>query len=201
MGHSRPRPKHLAKKLLLIRLNLGVSQAELVRRLAVQDFIHYTNISKFELDKNEPPLVILLAYARVAGISTDTLIDDSVELSFPDNPITPQQLLETRIDRSRTVVVPRQQPQRPMAEKLLKIRKWLKLTQPEIVERLRLPIDHTLISMYEHNRRQPAVNVLLAYARLAGIPLEQIVDDALELNLSNDPPFTSTATAKTYPSD
>ena len=201
MGHSRPRPKHLAKKLLLIRLNLGVSQAELVRRLAVQDFIHYTNISKFELDKNEPPLVILLAYARVAGISTDTLIDDSVELSFPDNPITPQQLLETRIDRSRTVVVPRQQPQRPMAEKLLKIRKWLKLTQPEIVERLCLPIDHTLISMYEHNRRQPAVNVLLAYARLAGIPLEQIVDDALELNLSNDPPFTSTATAKTYPSD
>src|SRR5689334_24060391 len=30
--------------------------------LAVQ--IHYTNISKYELDKNEPPLHILLAYAR-----------------------------------------------------------------------------------------------------------------------------------------
>lgn len=193
MGHSRPRPKHLAAKLLLIRLNLGVSQGELVRQLGVQALIDHTTISKYELDKNEPPLIILLAYAKVAGISTDTLIDDSVELSFPDNPITPQ-LLEARIDRSRTVAVPRQQPQPPMAEKLLKIRKWLKLTQPEIVERLCLPIDHTLISMYEHNRRQPAVNVLLAYARLAEIPLEQIVDDALELNLSHDPPFTSTAT-------
>ncbi len=189
MGHSRPRPKHLATKLLQIRLSLGVSQAEMVRRLAVQDFIHYTNISKYELDKNEPPLVILLAYARAAGISTDTLIDDSVQLAFPDNLPTPQQLLEAWIDTNRAVVFPRQQPQKPMAEKLFKIRKWLKLTQPEIVERLRIPIDHTLISMYEHNRRQPPVNVLLAYARLAGIPLEQIVDAALQLNLSNDSPF------------
>jgi hypothetical protein len=37
--------------------------------------------------------------------------------------------------------------------------------------------------MYEHNRRQPPLNVLLAYARIAGVPLEQIVDDNLELTL------------------
>ena len=30
MGHSRPRPKRLAKKLLQIRLTLGVSQGEMV---------------------------------------------------------------------------------------------------------------------------------------------------------------------------
>jgi hypothetical protein len=53
MGHSRPRPKHLAKKLLHIRLSLGVSQGEMVKQLGVQDLIHYTNISKYELDKNE----------------------------------------------------------------------------------------------------------------------------------------------------
>jgi transcriptional regulator with XRE-family HTH domain len=63
MGHSRPRPKHLAKKLLQIRRRLGLSQGEMVKRLGVQDLIHYTNISKYELDKNEPPLAILLAYA------------------------------------------------------------------------------------------------------------------------------------------
>jgi transcriptional regulator with XRE-family HTH domain len=58
----------------------------------------------------------------------------------------------------------------------------------EIVDRLRIRIDPTLISMYEHNRRQPPLNILLAYARIAGVPLEQIVDDELELHLSEDVP-------------
>jgi len=82
MGHSRPRPKHLAKKLLLIRRSLGMSQGELVKRLGVQDLIHYTTISKYELDKNEPPLAILLAYARLAGIPAEQIIDDEVELTI-----------------------------------------------------------------------------------------------------------------------
>jgi hypothetical protein len=38
-----------------------MSQGEMVKRLGVQDLIHYTNISKYELDKNKPPLAILLA--------------------------------------------------------------------------------------------------------------------------------------------
>jgi transcriptional regulator with XRE-family HTH domain len=80
MGHSRPRPKHLAKKLLLIRRSLGMSQGELVKRLGVQDLVHYTTISKYELDKNEPPLAILLAYARLAGIPVEQIIDDEVNL-------------------------------------------------------------------------------------------------------------------------
>ena len=82
MGHSRPRPKHLAKKLLQIRRSLGVSQGELVRQLGVQALIDHTTISKYELDKNEPPLVILLAYARLAGISAEQIIDDGLELTI-----------------------------------------------------------------------------------------------------------------------
>jgi transcriptional regulator with XRE-family HTH domain len=82
MGHLRPRPKHLAKKLLQIRLSLGVSQGEMVKRLGVQDLIHYTTISKYELDKNEPPLVILLAYARLVGIPVEQIIDDELELTI-----------------------------------------------------------------------------------------------------------------------
>ena len=81
MGHSRPRPKHLAKKLLQIRRNLGVSQGELVRQLGVQALIDHTTISKYELDKNEPPLAILLAYARLAGILVERIIDDELELT------------------------------------------------------------------------------------------------------------------------
>jgi transcriptional regulator with XRE-family HTH domain len=81
MGHSRPRPKHLAKKLLQIRRSLGVSQGEMVKRLGIQDLIDHTSISKYELDKNEPPLAILLAYARLAGIPVEQ-IDDEIELTI-----------------------------------------------------------------------------------------------------------------------
>jgi transcriptional regulator with XRE-family HTH domain len=80
VGHARPRPKHLAKKLLQIRLSLGMSQGELVKQLGVQDLIDHTTISKYELDKNEPPLAILLAYARLARIPVEQLIDDELEL-------------------------------------------------------------------------------------------------------------------------
>ena len=82
MGHSRPRPKHLATKLLQIRRSLGVSQGELVRQLGVQALIEHTTISKYELNKNEPPLVILLAYARLAGIPVERIIDDELELTI-----------------------------------------------------------------------------------------------------------------------
>jgi len=82
MGHSRPRPKHLAKKLLQIRRNLGISQGEMVQQLGVQDLIHYTTISKYELDKNEPSLAILLAYARLVGIPVEQIIDDELELTI-----------------------------------------------------------------------------------------------------------------------
>ena len=81
MGHSRPRPKHLAKKVLQIRRSLGVSQGEMVRRLGVQALIDNTTISKYELDKNEPPLAILLAYARLVKIPVEQIIDDEIELT------------------------------------------------------------------------------------------------------------------------
>ena len=82
MGHSRPRPKHLAKKLLQIRRSLRMSQGEMVRQLGVQNLIHYTNISKYELDKNEPPLAIVLAYARLVGIPFEQITDDEIELTI-----------------------------------------------------------------------------------------------------------------------
>jgi DNA-binding XRE family transcriptional regulator len=82
MGYSRPRPKYLAKKLLQIRRSLRMSQGEMVKQLGVQDLIHYTNISKYELDKNEPPLAIVLAYARLLGIPVEQIIDDEIELTI-----------------------------------------------------------------------------------------------------------------------
>ena len=80
MGHARRRPKRLAEKLLRIREALGLSQTEMLKRLGVGDEILYTRISDYELDKAEPTLMILLQYARVAGVSTDVLIDDEKDL-------------------------------------------------------------------------------------------------------------------------
>lgn len=80
MGNLRRRPKFLAEKLLQIRNSLGLSQAEMLRRLGVEDQIDYTTISKYELDKNEPPLDILLQYARVAAIHMEDLVDDELDL-------------------------------------------------------------------------------------------------------------------------
>ena len=80
MGSVRPRPKRLAEKLSRIRMALGLSQPEMLRRLGLEDQLDYTTISKYELDKNEPPLSILLSYARVAGVHMEDIVDDELDL-------------------------------------------------------------------------------------------------------------------------
>jgi len=80
MGNARPRPKRLAEKLRQIRLALGLSQTEMHRRLETDETILYTRISDYELDKNEPSLMTILAYARVAGVHMEDLVDDELDL-------------------------------------------------------------------------------------------------------------------------
>jgi transcriptional regulator with XRE-family HTH domain len=80
MGTSRQRSERLAEKLLQLRLALGLSQTEMLKRLDVEDMIVYNRISDYELGKREPPLPILLRYARAAGVCVDVLIDDETDL-------------------------------------------------------------------------------------------------------------------------
>ena len=80
MGHARRRPERLAEKLLKIRNTLGLSQTELHKSLGVEEDIPYTRISDYELGKNEPTLIVLLEYARVAGVHLETIVDDRLEL-------------------------------------------------------------------------------------------------------------------------
>jgi transcriptional regulator with XRE-family HTH domain len=79
MGHSRPRPKHLAAKLLQIRQRLGLSQPKLAKVLGVRE---YTDISKYERDINEAPLAVLLAYSRASGVSLEQIVDDELLLDL-----------------------------------------------------------------------------------------------------------------------
>ena len=77
---SRPKPERLAEKLRAIRLALGLSQPEMHRRLELEEEVEYTNISKYELGRNEPPVTTLLKYARIAGVHMEEIVDDELHL-------------------------------------------------------------------------------------------------------------------------
>jgi len=79
---SRHRPARLAEKLLHVRTALGLSQNELIGRLGLSDELTQARISAYERGVREPPLVVLLYYARAASVSVEALIDD--ELDLPD---------------------------------------------------------------------------------------------------------------------
>lgn len=77
----RAMPKKLGKKLLQIRMNLGMSQREIVKALKYHDTpLRASQISQYEQGQREPTMMLVLAYARLAGISTDVLIDDKIKL-------------------------------------------------------------------------------------------------------------------------
>lgn len=77
---ARQRPERLAEKLLQIRLGLDLSQTDMLRRLELEDVISYKKISDYERGEREPSLIILLQYARAAGVCVEVLIDDQLEL-------------------------------------------------------------------------------------------------------------------------
>lgn len=77
---SRPRPARLAEKLLQIRLAYDLSQNGMISRLGLTNELVQADISAFELGTREPALPHLLRYARIAGMTVDTLIDDEMDL-------------------------------------------------------------------------------------------------------------------------
>ena len=77
---ARVRPERLPEKLLEIRLALGLSQSELLRRLGFEDVMDYRRISEFERGTTEPHLSVLLEYARAAGVHMEDIVDDELDL-------------------------------------------------------------------------------------------------------------------------
>jgi transcriptional regulator with XRE-family HTH domain len=67
-----------------------------------------------------------------------------------------------------------------LAGKLRAIRQHLGVSQTELKDLIKFKGHYGRISDYELGKRQPTILTLLAYARAAKIPLEQIVDDDLE---------------------
>jgi transcriptional regulator with XRE-family HTH domain len=87
MGHKRNRPDRLAEKLLQIREALGLTQKEMAERLSKQAGVKitYRNVSKYERDKSVPYIEIVLAYARLANVEMNQIVDDDLNLPLKNS--------------------------------------------------------------------------------------------------------------------
>ena len=81
----KPRLKsvNLPGKLRQIREGLNLSQNDILIRLGFDDIFDRSTISHYEKGEREPPLPVILKYARIANVSVESLIDD--ELNIPEN--------------------------------------------------------------------------------------------------------------------
>ena len=84
-------PAQLASKLLQIRLKLGLSQNQMIRRLGFHGQLIQSHISAYEQENEKlrrvPPPSVLLAYARTisttgGGEFLEAMLDD--EMDLPD---------------------------------------------------------------------------------------------------------------------
>jgi transcriptional regulator with XRE-family HTH domain len=77
---------------------------------------------------------------------------------------------------------PRPRPER-LAEKLREIRLGLGLSQTQMLKQLEMEerLHYGRISEYESGKREPTLMTILQYARAAGVHMEDIADDELDL--------------------
>ncbi len=89
---AREKPERLGAKLLQIRNALELSQDGMARLLA-RGKLTRNEISKYERAVREPSLLVLLRYARIAGVLVDELLDDDLDL--------PKKLRQSRSGKRR----------------------------------------------------------------------------------------------------
>jgi transcriptional regulator with XRE-family HTH domain len=77
---TRLKTERLPQKLKQIREDLKLSQNDLLKRLGFEELYDRSTISHYESGDREPPLPVLLAYARLASVYVDVLIDDDLDL-------------------------------------------------------------------------------------------------------------------------
>jgi len=78
----------------------------------------------------------------------------------------------------------RSRPNR-LGEKLRFIRIHFGLTQSALINRLAVqsePLYPSSISLFEQGAREPSLLVLLAYSKLAGVTINELVDDKVKLS-------------------
>lgn len=79
---KRQVPAKLGPKLKLIRIHFDLTLDQMAKAIGLEHQSRRSRIHEWETGKRQPDLTSLLGYARVAGISTDILIDDEAELDL-----------------------------------------------------------------------------------------------------------------------
>lgn len=64
----------------MIRDEMNLSQNDLLKQIDFESIFDRSTISHYESGEREPPLPVLLSYAKLANIYVDVLIDDEVDL-------------------------------------------------------------------------------------------------------------------------
>lgn len=77
---TRSKAARLPQKLKQIREELKLSQSELLKQIRFAEEFDRSTVSHYESGDREPPLPVLLGYARLANIYVDVLIDDELDL-------------------------------------------------------------------------------------------------------------------------
>ena len=78
---KRITPQRLGEKLKMIREKLGLSTEEMIVALNCPTIpLHRASITQYEKGRREPPLIVLLQYARLYRTSLENLIDDNLDL-------------------------------------------------------------------------------------------------------------------------
>jgi transcriptional regulator with XRE-family HTH domain len=82
MGRAnRIKPARLAAKLQAIRKSLDLTMEQMIAKLDCKHIPLYpASIAEYEKGKREPPLPVLLQYARAVNVYVDVLIDDEMNL-------------------------------------------------------------------------------------------------------------------------
>lgn len=82
MGRGkRARPARLGEKLSAIRRYFDCTLEQMAERLSDDKVsVRRQAVSQYELSDNEPPLPILLRYARISDITMEILVDDEMNL-------------------------------------------------------------------------------------------------------------------------
>src|ERR1044072_9354746 len=83
MGRASRRrymPARLGEKFLQIRTALGLTQERMLARLELPGEITQSYISPYEREMKEPPIFVIMKYAKVANVWIDVLVEDALDL-------------------------------------------------------------------------------------------------------------------------
>jgi transcriptional regulator with XRE-family HTH domain len=80
----RGKPHKLGEKLRAIRNYKEWTLDQMAEAVGRTDVSRRSRVYEWEQDMRRPDLKSLLTYARLVGVSVDTLIDDELELKLED---------------------------------------------------------------------------------------------------------------------